>query len=142
MRVLYTFAVSLLFFLPAGCSKDLLKSYDDRIIGTWQIIDIDRFGFSGSDNLPFAENGVFTFLENGQATYTYAGFTHTGSWDIIRKDVYDDNPKRSLQISVIDFNSQVVLSDFFNDMRFTSTNRFNAFIYYGSRTYVYRFKRQ
>ncbi len=139
MRKLYPLA--LLLFLFTGCSKDFLRSYDRRIVGTWQVIDIDRYGFSGADNLPFNEDGIFTFTDDGQVTYTYGATTFKGSWDIVREND-NDQLQRSLQLTVIDFAGQQVLSEHFNDMQFTGTNRFAAFIYYGSRTYMYRFRRQ
>ncbi len=138
MKKVYIF--TFLLFLFTGCSKDFLKSYDRRIIGTWVIDDIDRYGFSGLDNLPFKQGGIFTFGRDGEAIYTFDGATYSGSWDI-RTQSFGDETVRALQITVVDFNSQRVLSDYFNDMRFVSTNRFNAFIEYNTRTYVYRFKR-
>ena len=132
MRKIYfiPLLLSLLFF--TGCSKDVLKSYDRRIIGTWQINDIDRYGIPGSANLPFKEGGLLTFTNDGQVTYIYNGNTYKGSWDI-RTERDGDETRRALQLTVVDFNNQQVLSDYFNEMVFVSTNRFNAFIEYGSR---------
>jgi hypothetical protein len=126
--------------LTSSCSKDVLKSYDQRIVGTWRIIDIDRFGFSGNDNLPFNEEGVFNFSDDGQVTYNFGGTAYKGSWDIIRQ-TQNDALQRSLQLSVIDFSGQQMLSEYFNNIQFTGTDRFTAFIEYGTRTYVYRFRR-
>ena len=141
MRKFYTATLLLSIIALTGCSKDFLKSYDRRIVGTWEIIDIDRYGFSGNDNLPFKEGGLFTFTRDGQATYLFNGATYEGSWDL-RTETFGDESKRALQVTVIDYNTQQMRSDYFNDMHFVSTNRFNAYIEYGSRTYVYRFKRK
>ena len=134
------YLLSLLLLTLTSCSKDVLKSYDQRIVGTWKIIDIDRFGFSGNDNLPFNEEGTFNFNDDGQVTYNYAGTTYQGSWDIIR-ETHDDQLIRSLQMNVIDFTGRQVLSEYFNNIQFTGTDRFTASIEYGSRTYIYRFRR-
>jgi hypothetical protein len=62
MKKIYTSVFVLSILLLAGCSKDFLKSYDDRIIGTWQITDVNKFGIGGSiSNLPFKE-GSFSFI--------------------------------------------------------------------------------
>lgn len=140
MRQFYSFAFLLIVMVASSCSKDVLKSYDRRILGTWVINDIDRYGFSGSANLPFKEGGRLTFTNDGQVTYTFNGATFKGSWDI-RTESFDDETRRTLFLTIVDFDNQQVLSDYFNEMIFVSTNRFNAYIEYGSRTYVYRFKR-
>lgn len=141
MRILYTLALFSATLLSSGCSKDFLKSYDKRILGTWKIIDIDRYGFNESDALPFKKDDLFTFGEDGVLTFQQAGKTYQGSWDIQRRNDGQDD-KKSLHITAIDFTSQQVRSDYFNNMVFTNTNRFTAFINYNTRTYVYHFLRQ
>ena len=142
MRKLYTLITLLVIVsFTFGCRKDVLKSYDRRIIGNWKITDINKFGIGSSGSMPFSDGGEFTFADGGQLTYNYAGKTHTGSWDI-RNEVRDDETIRSLQLTAVNFTDQEVLSDFFNEIVFTGTNRFKAFIYSGSRTYVYHFLRE
>ena len=141
MRKFYLFAILSALLLSSGCSKDFLKSYDNRIIGTWKIIDIDRYGFNGADALPFEVSDLFTFSEDGKLTYEQGGKTYQGSWDI-RRETNNDQEQKSLNITAIDFTNQQVRTEYFNDMQFTSTNRFTAFINYNTRTYVYRFLRQ
>lgn len=111
------------------------------MLGTWKISDIDRFGLNGADALPFKENDLLTFGEDGALTYQQENKTAQGSWDIQRIATEDDS-KKALQITTIDFNNQQVRSEYFNDMTFTGTNRFTAFIEYNTRMYVYRFVRQ
>jgi hypothetical protein len=142
MRVFYALAFLSVLLLSPGCSKDILKSYDKRVLGTWEIIDIDRFGFNEPDALPFKETDLFTFDTDGALTIERAGSTYHGSWDIQRIKNGDDEETKALHITAIDFNNQQVRAEFFNDMRFTNTNRFTAFINYNTRTYVYRFLRQ
>ena len=143
MRSFYFLKVSvfLLFLFLAGCSKDFLKRYDKRIIGTWKITDIDGYGLGGSISLPFPEQGIFTFSDDGQLTYNNSGRTYQGSWDI-RKEQRDEEAIKSLHLTAVDFTSQEVRTEYFNEMRFTSTNRFKAFIYSGLKTYVYHFAKQ
>jgi hypothetical protein len=143
MRSFYilTTSVFLLFIILTGCSKDFLKRYDKRIIGTWKVTDIDGYGLGGSLSLPFPEQGIFTFSDDGQLTYSYSGTTYQGSWDI-RKEQREDETINSLHLTAIDFTNQEVRTEYFNEMRFTSTDRFKAFIYSGLKTYVYHFVRQ
>jgi hypothetical protein len=145
MRKIYTSlaVLSLLFF--AGCSKDFLKPYDDRIVGTWQIDDVDKFGFGGSVNdLPFKE-GTFRFNKDGTLVYTTSsGSIFNGTWDIRKKRVGDsDNSDvyHSLQITAVNFNTQQVLGEYYDDINFTGTNHIKARIMLGTRTYVTHLRR-
>lgn len=142
MRALYTLLLLPAFVLSSGCSKDFLKSYDKRILGTWAIVDRDRYGFNEADALPFKEGDQFTFGEDGALTIARTGSTAQGSWDIQRIKTGDDEEVRALNITVIDFANQQVRSEYFNNMRFTNTDRFTAVINYNTRAYVYRFQRQ
>ena len=142
MKKLYTLtSVLFLLLFLMGCSKDFLKAYEKRMMGTWRVADIDRFGIGSSDNLSFPENGIFTFLQDGELTYSYAGRNYKGSWDI-RKEYRNEEARRSLHITAIDFTNQDIRSEFFNEVVFTGTDRFKAFIYSGTKTFSYSFRRQ
>ena len=143
MRSLYTFTIFivLLSFFFAGCSKDFLRPYDKRIIGTWKVTDIDDYGLGGSISLPFAEDGIFTFSDEGQLIYNYNSRTYQGSWDI-RKQTLEEKSINTLHLTAVDFTNQEVRTEYFDEMRFTSTNHFKAFIHSGLKTYVYHFSRQ
>jgi hypothetical protein len=132
--------ISLLFF--SGCSKDILKSYDERIIGDWQITEVNRVGFGGNtDNLPFKE-GTFTFKRDGSLTYTNSnGAVYKGSWEIVKKRYDEEDVRRSLQITAVDFTNQNFLSEYYDDMNFTGTNHFKANIIQNFHTYVTHFRR-
>jgi hypothetical protein len=123
------------------CSKDFLKAYEKRVVGTWKLHDVDKYGIGRSNNLPFKEDGIFTFLNDGQLTYTSGGNLYKGSWDI-RKETKDDNKVNTLYVTVVDFVNQQVLTEYFNRMTFTGTDRFNAVINQPLRSYVFRFSRQ
>jgi hypothetical protein len=156
MKGIYLLSI-LVFFssLFVGCSKDFLKRYEERIQGTWNLIDVDRIGFNGSTSgLPFRD-GQFTFSDEGSLEYvSTAGDTLQGSWDLRKRwmtgNCYkedngnyncDDRYVRSMQINAINFITQDVRSEYFDEIIFTGTNRFKAYIYTGFSTYVFRFRR-
>lgn len=141
MKKFYTLSMLFLVFLFFGCSKDFIKSYDRRIIGTWKITDVDRIGWGGgSNNLSFT-SGTINFLENGNLNYTDpANNNFSGSWDIVKKQINDETV-RSLQITAVDFINQKVKTEYYDNIQFTATNRFNATTISGSRTYITYFRR-
>jgi hypothetical protein len=141
MKKFYTLSISalLLLVLFTGCSKDILRSYEYRILGSWRITDIDKRGFGSSYNLPFTD-GIFTFDEDGRFTWEFNGRIYRGSWDI-RRERSGDSEIKTLHITAVDFNTQDIRTEYFNEIVFTNTNRMKAYIYDGSRTYVYRFLR-
>ena len=142
--------------LAGSCSKDFLKSYEDRIVGAWELKDVDHRGIGGDrDNLPFL-SGEFVFSDGGQLTYTnILGTVYNGSWGI--DDLYqttgystDENGNVSnneervwtLDITAIAFASQEVRSEHFEEIRFTGTNQFRAFVRNGLHSYVFYFERK
>lgn len=147
------FAIALVLF--TGCSKDFLKKYDDRISGgVWTLTDVDRIGGGSTSRLPFRD-GSFIFHDDGRLEYTNSlGELYRGNWDIRRdwtsgqcytnengRYECDDRYVRSLRVTMVNFNTQDVLSEFFDEIVFTGTNRFKAYIYTASRSYVFRFRR-
>jgi hypothetical protein len=155
MKKIYTpllIPVMLIFF--TGCSKDIFNNYEDRIEGSWRLDDVDRIG-TGSSFLQFTE-GRFIFTEPGKLEYTDRfGGLYQGSWEIrghniqgectIDENGYqncNDRNVRSLQITAIDFQTRDVKTEYFDEIVFTSSNRFKAYIYLGGGTYVFRFSRE
>ena len=108
---------------------------------TWKIEEINRLGIGGNtDKLAFKE-GVFTFNDNGSLTYiNSSGNTFQGSWTIEKKYI-NETLLRSLQITVVDFVNQSVLSEYYDNLSFTGTDRFKAQIIYNFNTYVTKFSR-
>lgn len=149
MKKIYSLTLLLAVLLLSRCSKDFLKRYEERIEGTWELVDVDRAGIGGGSGSFAFTNGRFTFSENGDLEYVSPpGQVYQGSWDIRHDwvggqcDDCDDRRVRSLHITAVDFANQDVRSEFFNEMVFTGTNRFKAYIYSGVRTYVFRFRRR
>jgi hypothetical protein len=132
-----------LALLWAGCSKDFLKRYDKRIIGTWELVDVDSRGIGGDTERLGFRDGSFVFSDDGILTYTdpETGVVYNGSWDINRITRRDGEVMRILDIHVTDFNTQESKSELFEEMEFTGTDRFKAFIHSGLHTYVFKFKR-
>jgi len=141
MKKIYITFIAFLILFFIGCSKDFLKSYEHRIVGTWTITDVNRVGLGGNtENLPFKQ-GTFNFNEDGSLIYTNAsGAVYKGSWDI-RKKWTDDKHVQSLQITAVDFVSQNVLTEYYDDLNFTGTNHFKANIITGSHAHVTHFRR-
>jgi hypothetical protein len=141
MKKLYFTIIPVAFLLLSGCSKDFLKSYERRITGgTWELYDINNFGI-GSRYNPRFTGGKFTFESSGDVTYVNdQGDVYTGSWDI-RKVYQNDDNRRTLYVSVLNFQTQDMISEYFDDMQFTGTNKFKAFVYSGGRTYTFKFRR-
>jgi hypothetical protein len=142
MRKIYTLVFVLSSVAFTNCSKDVLKPYDERIVGTWKITDVNKTGFGGNtNNLPFKEGSSFIFLRDGTVTYTSSsGSVYNGTWNIERKNLNDET-YQSLQITLVNFTTQQVLGEYYDDINFTSTNHFKAWIYSGTHTYITHFRR-
>lgn len=130
-----------LLVLLAGCSKDFLKPYEDRVEGgVWELHDVDKHGIGGGFD-PVFTGGRFEFFSGRRLRYVdQSGNEYEGNWDI-RKYNTGDGRIRSLSVTAIDFQNQRVLTENFDDMQFSGTDRFRAYVYTGNRTYVFRFKR-
>ncbi len=133
-----------LLILLSSCSKDFLKRYDDRIEGgEWTIVDVDRPNGGSFDRLPFREGDRFSFFDDGTVRYVpAAGGIYEGTWDIIKKwNVRTEGRVNTLTVSAADFMTQDVRAGYFDEMRFTGTNRFVAYMYDGWRVFKFRFRR-
>ena len=141
MKKIYTIGIIALVIIFSGCSKDFLKSYDDRIVGVWTISKVNRVGFGGNTyDLPFRE-GTFTFYAGGRLDYHNAeNVLFKGSWDIVKK-VNGENRVKSLQVTAIDFTNQQVLTQYYDEMDFLGTNHFKASINVSFHNYVTHFRR-
>ena len=148
-KIYFTLLIPLTLIVFSGCSKDIFKNYENRIEGTWRLDDVDRIGF-GNTSLSFTE-GRFTFMEPGKLEYTdrFGGLYH-GSWEIRKQTIpgncdkgdCNDRNVNALSITAIDFETRDVKTEHFDEIKFTSTNNFNAYLYLNSTTYVFRFRRE
>ena len=154
MKKVYPFLF--LCLLSFGCSKDFLKDYNDRIEGSWRLVDVDRRGIGGNTGRLIFQDGTFTFSPGGSLHYVNgAGVVYDGNWDIRkvwRRDRCDtdetgyyncdDRRVRMLSVVAVDFATQEIKSENFDEMLFTGTDRFKAYIYSGAHTYIFHFRRQ
>ena len=139
MKKIYFASLTLLIL--TGCSKDFLKRYDDRIEGSWYISKVNRVGIGGDFNELAYREGTFSFNGDGTLTYTdVLGNTSSGTWDIQKRNI-NSEVIRTLQITTVDFNTQIVRSEFYEDMNFRSTNHFVATINNSFRSFVTHFRR-
>ncbi|RPD50861.1 hypothetical protein [Paracnuella aquatica] len=141
MKKWYTLGLLFTFLLLAGCSKDVLKKYDKRIVGTWRIAAINNYSIGGDrDNLAFS-SGNFTFNEDGSLSYVDgAGATYQGNWDI-RKKYVDDDFVRAMQLTAVGTTTPEVLTEYYDDIVFLGKDHFRATTVIGFRTYMTHFRR-
>lgn len=79
----------LLFFILAVIFISCSKSLEDRLIGSWKLESSWRKQFLGRDYFQTGyESGIFTFFDNGNATYGSSTDTLNGYW---RSDRYSNN---------------------------------------------------
>ncbi len=157
MKKVYTFTIIVVtFILLNSCSKDFLKNYEERLEGgIWRLVDIDRRGIGGRIDYFDFERGEFIFSDNSSIEYRdLQGNTFTGTWDMRKywtgnncyTNEYGDRNcsnrrVRSLGITVTSSSLAAIKTEYFDDIQFTGTNRFKAFIYSGYSTYIFRFRR-
>lgn len=140
MKNIYSFIILFSIIFLSACSKDAFRSYEKRIVGTWNITDVDRHG-SGSDPsvLPFRE-GQFTFNSGGTLIYVKAGVSYTGTWDIRDVSAGEEN-RQALEITAINFPNQVVLGEYYDDISFSGSDHIKAWIYDGRHSYTTHLRR-
>lgn len=154
MKQLYSISLLLVVSVAfTSCLKDILKPYDERIEGSWELTKVRKIGW-GSTNIGF-DGGLFTFYGSGRMEYEdgYGAF-YEGDWSVRSQNIpdcyVDENGNQqcdsryvhNLRINVIDFVNHDTRSEYFDEMQFVSSNRFKAYIYDGPRTYVFEFKRR
>lgn len=143
MKRIFLPAMLLIFMsILQGCSKDFLRRYEKRIIGTWRITSINTFGIGGnSHTLPFPD-GTFAFNNDGSLLYrNLSGEEFTGTWTIDK--IFDDNDgtRRSLHVTAVNHSTQEILSEYYQEMIFLGTNHFKSTIESRLTTYVTHFRR-
>ncbi|MFN8251896.1 MAG: hypothetical protein U0V75_08425 [Ferruginibacter sp.] len=147
MKNIYPF-VLLCTLIISSCKK-LDPEY--KMVGTWKLDDVVRRRFLNNSHLHTGyENGLFTFNENGTASYKDTN-TLQGSWSMRReyRSYYDNNGDYRtennvvLRIFLANFASNRIIDWEFDDTDFKrSSNRLDGFIYTLSSEYQYSFRRQ
>lgn len=138
-----------LLFITAGCSKDFFKPYNERIVGQWELYDINKTGL-GSSKIVYSE-GTFRFSDDGSFLYTRggSGAKYAGTWRLKKYTVtVTDNDggqrseqKHSLLLSATNTEDQQMLAENFDDLNFTGTNKFKAMVNNNFNSVSYKFKR-
>lgn len=144
--LLSSLALSLFF---SSCSKSL----EDRLIGSWQLESSWRKQFLGRDYFQTGyESGIFTFMENGNASYVSSTDTLTGFWrsDRYNNRYFDNNTgqweyrsMKYLRIDLVNFQQNTRIEWEFDDFSFRNTwQGIRAEQYSLSNDRVYEFRRR
>jgi len=129
------------------------KSVEDRLIGNWKLNSAYRERFFSRDYFQTGyESGVFTFYENGGATYISSTDTLNGYW---RAGYYSNNyyssssgqwetrGMRYLRLNLVNFVQNRFIEWEFDDFNFRNNwQRIKAQQYSLSNDRVYEFTRQ
>lgn len=135
----FTAALLLSIVILMGCSKSIFFDTENRLEGDWELVDVDRIGFGGRPEFPFT-SGQFSFQPGGQAQYTDRfGNRSTGSWDL--RNV-DNNNAFGLFITMVDFNTQQIRTEYYDEVRIFSRRKFKAYIQRRGTRWVFEFNRR
>ena len=125
-----------------GCSKRI----EDRIVGSWKLRSSYKQKPFDRDHFTTGyESGIFTFNDNGTATYTSSTDTLTGNWhaDSYNSGGTDGNQMRHLRIELVNFIQNRFLFWEFDDFNFrNSWQTIRAEEFSLSYTRVYEFGRE
>ncbi len=133
MKKIYFAFIPSLFFLLTACKKDNTNN-DNLISGTWELYKAETTGYIN----PTFVNGYFTFKSGGRLEYKdMRGNIYDGSWN---RTYHEDTKRTTLYISVEDPIPNTRF-EFFDDMLFTNTDHFEAYIINISDKYTFWFKR-
>jgi len=139
IHLLLPLVITLFFF---GCSKRL----EDRIVGSWKLQSSYKQKAFDRDHFTTGyESGVFTFNDNGTATYASSTDTLTGNWhaDKYYSGGSEGSQLRHLKIEMVNFLQNRFLFWEFDDFSFRNswqTIRAEEFSLSYSR--IYEFGRQ
>lgn len=129
--------------LLAGCTKNKLAKYNTRIVGSWQLVEINTFGL-GSSNIIY-NGGYFTFNSNNTAMYyDRDNNSYSGTWYIDAYVYTDDegDSETDFILSVDVGDSKKTKFDRFEIPRFGNANRFKAKVRNGLNVVTYVFERK
>lgn len=137
--VLLTFLVFSLF----SCTKQRLEKFNNRIVGSWNLVEVNTFGL-GSSNIVF-DGGYFSFDSDNSAAYTdRAGIIYYGKWHIDTYTYTDDdgNTETDFILTIDVGNGQQQKFDQLEIPNFGNANRFKAKVYNTLNAVTYVFERK
>jgi len=134
---------TLIAIIASACSKRI----EDRLVGSWKLSSsYKQKTFDRDHFLTGYESGVFTFSENGTASYTSSTDTLTGFWnadDYTVNTGSDSKSLRHLKIEMVNFLQNRYLFWEFDDFHFRNTwKTLRAEEYSLSYDRIYEFSRQ
>ncbi len=145
-HLLLLIIISSIFIL--SCSKDL----EDRVIGNWQLEGAWRQRAFGRDYFTTGyENGIFTFMDNGNATYVSSTDTLNGNWRSYRETRgyynssgdWESRSMKVLEIHLVNFQQNQWLEWDFDDFSFRNNwQTIRAEQYSLSNDRIYEFRRR
>lgn len=147
MKYIYPL-VLLSTLLISSCKK---MDPESKLAGTWKLDDIVKRKFLNNSHLLSGyEAGLFTFNENGTATYKDT-LTMQGSWSMHReyRSYYDSDGNYKTENNVVlhiflaNFAANRIIDWDFDECIFKrSSDRLDGFIYSAFSSYQYSFRRQ
>jgi len=136
------FVSSLILF--ASCKKWLPEN---RIVGSWKLVEAEKRRFLSSDRIYTGyENGVFSFNDNGTASYSDTSIQMSGNWNMREEHngYYDsdgnwhDEARTVLTVRLYNFTANRVLDWYFDRIDFRSSGD-KLFAFMDSPSYIYRY---
>jgi hypothetical protein len=137
---------SLIVLVLSSCTKN----YEDRLVGQWKLNSSYRQRIFDRDHFQTGyESGVFTFNENGTASYTSTSDTLNGYWSADRysRSFYNNGDNQTqtykhLRLNLIDFTRNKFLDLDFDDFSFRNDfDRIKAVQFSLSSDIIYEFVR-
>ena len=146
---LYAFVITAFLFALTSCKKWLPEN---RIEGDWTLTEIQKRRALSNETISSGyQEGVFTFYENGTASYSANATQLKGNWQMYRTtrryrdrdgDTQTDDD-RVLVVKLYDFSTNQVIDWYFDRFDFRSSgNALFAFSESPSYTYRYCFRKK
>ena len=141
---LYLIPLFLLLFFVSACKKWLPEN---RIVGTWRLVDAEKKRLFSTDGFTTGyEDGLFVFNENGTASYSDPSMQLDGTWSMrnVGGGYYDsdnnwhDNARTVFLINLYNFPANQVLNLSFDRVDFRNGGR-KMFAFIDGRSYTYRY---
>lgn len=142
-RFMRAFVLLLAVIAMSGCTKHKLEKFNNRIVGNWNIVEINTFGL-GSSHIVF-NGGFFSFRQDNSVTYyDRNNEAYYGNWYIDAYTYTDEEGDSETEfILTIDVsNEHQSKYDRLEIPSFGNANRFKAKVYNSLNTVTYVFERK